>query len=149
MTKQKYACQRFNCPFSSCPPQTSPLARDAWYKSYCFKRHNQTAAAMYLLLFKTKNNPGLCVLSFLSRSLMEGLQPSSTTPILFFTLRSSSISPLALIAADDVARNRYPAEEWRGGAVRGADPSRHLCSCSPDPSYFQPPSPPPAGPREA
>lgn len=135
-------------PFRLVPP-TSLVARDAWYKSYCFKRHNQTAAAMYLLLFKKKNNPGFCVLSVLSCSLFDGLQLSSTTTILFFSLRPSSISPMALIAVDDVARNRYPAEEWRGGAVRGADPSRHLCSCSPDPSYFQPPSPPPSGPREA
>lgn len=135
-------------PFRLVSP-TSLVARDAWYKSYCFKLHNQTAAAMYLLLFKKKNYRGVCVLSFLSCSHLDGLQPSSMTQILFFSLRPFFISPLALIAADDVARNRYPAEEWRGGAVRGADPSRHFCSCSPDPSYFQPPSPPPAGPREA
>lgn len=70
-------------------------------------------------------------------SFQPRLQPSMTQT-LFFSLRSFSISPLALIEGDDVARNRYPAEEWRGGAVRGADLNRHLCSCSLDPSYFEP-----------
>lgn len=82
---------------------------------YCYLRRKTIQACAFCIFFS---------------SLFDELQPSSMIPALFFCLRPSSISPLALIAASDVARNRYLAKEWKGGAVRGADPSRHLCSCS-------------------